>query len=343
MFIHLWPICQRKWCPKFFFFFGTSYFATYISAYIRWPVPGVPYLIDYWPGKIPYFALTNMLNPPLSLLSDDLLASIVEHLAKLSFKDKNLKNLSLADRAFTQSCQKYIFRALILGNDYRNISKQLQKRKRFLDDKPSFANRVRMVKFDISREESASVFKDPNFISILQLFAKSPMPPHELQLGGISTYLKSLDSMLFVRQLAESFFSQTLTILHVSDCVNLPLPLFLVCSKLREVFFYRVGATDKSYDKYPDNQCSGREASLLEVFNYRNSHSLVEQMIAPPPRFNTPVVLWSNLRVLTLTPHNKEEVACLQPILDGACNSLEELYLTDMNMVDDCRCCVFFW
>jgi hypothetical protein len=134
--------------------------------------------------------------------------------------------------------------------------------------------------------------------------------------------------MLVTRQLAESFFSQTLTILRLSEIANVPLPLFLICPRLREVFLDQVGATDKSYDKYPDDQCSGREAPLLEVLEYRNSHSLVEQMIAPPPRFNTPVVLWSNLRVLTLAPHDKEGMACLQPILDAACNTLEELYLT---------------
>ena len=103
----------------------------------------------------------------------------------------------------------------------------------------------------------------------------------------------------------------------------------------------QVGAIDKSYDKYPDNQLSGREAPLLEVLSYHNSHSLVKQMIAPPLGFNTPVVLWSKLRVLTLAPHDKEGMACLQPILDAACNTLEEMYLTT-EYSGKCRCDVFF-
>jgi hypothetical protein len=103
------------------------------------------------------------------------------------------------------------------------------------------------------------------------------------------------------------------------------------------VFLDQVGATDKIYDTYPDNHCSGREAPLLKVLEYRNSHSLVEQMIAQPPRFNTPVVLWSNLRVLTLAPHDKEGMACLQPILDAACNTLEELFLTGIH-AGESRC-----
>ena len=84
------------------------------------------------------FPFGKMLNPPLSLLSDDLLASIVEQLANLPFEDENLKNLSLVDRVFTQSCQKYIFRGFILGGGvWCKISNQLKKKKKFLDNKPS--------------------------------------------------------------------------------------------------------------------------------------------------------------------------------------------------------------
>ena len=271
-----------------------------------------------------------MLNPPLSLFSDDLLISIVEQLAKLRYTDTigNLSNLSLADRAFTQPCQNYIFRRLTLHNE-KKISKQLTNVKKFFDDKPSFANRVRVIELSISGEKSASLFKDPDFTSILQLFAKLPMPPHAIHFNGSSDtqIVQVEDPMFVVRQLTDSFFSQTLTILCVEDIANIPLPLFLVCPRLKEVILERVGAADKSYDKYPINQCSGREAPLLEVVKFRDSRVLVEQMIVPPPRFNTPVVLWSNLRVLTLAPGSEEGMACLQPILDAACNTLEELYL----------------
>ena len=292
-----------------------------------------------WYHRTYSFFFSNMLNPPLSLLSDDLLVSIVEQVAKLPFPDRNLNNLSLADRAFTQSCQKYIFRKLKLGNG-RNISKGLKKVKKFLDDKPSFANRVRVIDLDLSWEENASIFEDPNFIDIFQLFAKSPMPPHELHFRGIFSCIIIEDPLLVMRQFAKSFFPQTLTILRLEEIFVVPLHLFLICPRLREVSLDRVGATDKSYDPDPDNYCSGREAPLLEIFEYRNSHSLVEQMITPPSRFNTPVVLWSNLRVLTLAPDDREGMALLQPILDAACNTLEELYLTDM-YVGDCRCGVF--
>ena len=86
-----------------------------------------------------------MLNPLLSLLSDDLVACIVEQLAKLRYTDTrgNLRNLSLADRAFTQSCQNYIFRKIRLetGNE-TETSEQLTNVKKFFDEKLSLADRA---------------------------------------------------------------------------------------------------------------------------------------------------------------------------------------------------------
>jgi hypothetical protein len=268
-----------------------------------------------------------MLYPPLSLLPEELLDYIVEHVAaqaKLRFNDEILYNLSLADRAFTQSCQKYIFRDLKLITINLNTEK-LKRAKKIFDDKPSLANQVRTLQLAVLRDECAWFFNDPTFISILQLLANSPVPPHELHFFG---YIFAIhDPILVVRQLAQSFFSQTLTILRLTECKNVPLPIFLICPRLREVSLDHVGA-EKSYDECPDNQCSGRELPSLEVFDYRDSHSLLKQMITPPSRFKTPVVLWSSLRILTVTHHEKEGMACLQPILDAACNTLEELYLT---------------
>ena len=279
-----------------------------------------------------------MLNPPLSLLSDDLLISIVEHVAKLPLADKNLYNLSLADRAFTQSCQKYFFRDLKLSSKQK-IAKKLKETKKIFEEKPSLANQVRMVELLISRR-SSWVLKDYAFISILQLLSKSLMPPHELHFGGHMSSFAIKDPILIVRQFAQSFFSQTLTILRLTDCANIPLPLFLICPRLREVFLNNIRAIDNTYNEYPDNLCSVREAPPLEVLDYRDSHSLVKQMINPPSRFNTPVVLWSNLRILMLSPHEKKGMAYLQPILDAACNTSEELYLTSIAW-DKCRC-IFF-
>ncbi|KIM41142.1 hypothetical protein M413DRAFT_412221 [Hebeloma cylindrosporum] len=270
-----------------------------------------------------------MLKPPLSLLSDDLLDYIVKHVEKLPIADEDLSSLSLADRAFTQSCQKYLFRELKLANT-TDISEMLKRLKKILDKKPTFANYFRMVELP---NETAWLISDHTFISIFQLFANSPVPPCELFLGrGMCDSRLIDDPVLAVRWLTQSFLSQTLTILHLKICKNVPLPIFLAFPRLRELSLDRVGATEKSYHRYPDGLCSGRDAPSLEVFSHRNSHSVVAQLITPPPRFTTPVVLWSNLRVLTLAPRDKEGMAHLQPILDAACDTLEELYLTDTDV-----------
>jgi len=279
------------------------------------------------------FLLAIMLNPPLSLLSDDLLACIVEHIAKFPFPNNDLYNLSLSDRAFTLSCQRYIFRDLTL----RKPSK-IFKLKEILDDKPSFSNHVRVVKLPT---KSAWLFNNHVVISILKSLASSPMPPHTLLFRRQTVDDPQIieDPVLVMRGLTQSFFSQTLTILCL-DRLDIPLPLFLICPRLREVSLDHVGATE-SYDEYPDDLCSGCKAPRLEVLDYCDSYSIVGQMITPPPRFNKPVVRWSKLRVLTLSPHEKEEMTCLQPILDTACHTLEELHLTRLH-AGECRCSVFF-
>ena len=286
------------------------------------------------------FRLAIMLNPPLALLSDDLLVSIVEHVSELTSRDEDLYNLSLTDRAFTWSCQKYIFRNLKLSSK-SDISGKVKKVKKILDGNRSFAYLVRMVELLISPNDCQWLFNDPTFIRILQFLSKSPMPPHELHFSG-SLYSLIKDPILFERRLAQSFFSPSLTILRLTKCEDIPLSLFLIFPKLREVFLHEVGVpSNPDYDKYLNNLCSGREAPPLEVLDHRHSHSLVEEMVTRPPRFNTPVVLWSNLRVLTLSPHEEGGVACLQPILDAACSTLEELYLTSTYEGGCSRCTAF--
>jgi len=201
---------------------------------------------------------------------------------------------------------------------------------KILDDKPTFANRVRRVELTITHKRNRRLFNNLTFISIVQLLAKSPMPPHQLNLCGSQD--TSEDPIFVVGQLMKTFFSQTLTVLHLTNYKNAPLTLLLICPRLREIFLDDLEMTEKSYDTYPEEQCSARELPELESLDYRDSGSLIKQMITPPPRFHTAVVVWSNLRVLTLCPHEKEEMACLQTILDAACTTLEELYLTNIRV-----------
>ena len=143
-----------------------------------------------------------------------------------------------------------------------------------------------MVQLGISHTESASLLKDPNF-SRLQLFAnlKSPMPPHELRRTNACAVNHRGSNACH----ATACGIANLDVLHVSKCANVSLPLFLIHPKRGILDQVRATINTQITSALP----------LLEVLDYWKSHSPVEQIISPPPRFNTPVVLWSNLRVLT--------------------------------------------
>ena len=146
-----------------------------------------------------------MLNPPLSLLSDDLLNYIVDHVAELP--NSNLYNLSITDRAFTRFCQAHIFEYLYLGY-YASGTNNSIKMKYILNDEPSFAHRLRTVHLTVAEKKNRWLFNDPTFF---QLLAKSLMPPHKFHLTRFwSNKFIIEDPILFVGWLMQSFFSQTL-------------------------------------------------------------------------------------------------------------------------------------
>ena len=274
-----------------------------------------------------------MLTPPLSCLSDDLLAYIVDHLAQIPIWTKNLYNLSLADRAFTYFCQKHIFKTLYSG--YRSgsrseIIKKMAKIQGILDDDASIAKSVRIVHLSIEHKKNAWLFKHSTFVGLMKLLAESPKLPHTLRLHFCKGEIGFEDPVLVIGRLLHSFFSQSLTVLDLKCCKQAPLCLFLVCPGLKEVFLDDVVA-EKSYDQYPGHYYSGREPPALERLDYRGSHTVVRQLLALP--FQAAVVSWSHLRFLTLSPHEREGIAYLQPILDAACDTLEELRLTNLRVV----------
>ncbi|KAF8805817.1 hypothetical protein BYT27DRAFT_7039422, partial [Phlegmacium glaucopus] len=61
------------------------------------------------------------------------------------------------------------------------------------------------------------------------------MPSHKLYLSGMTRSFIFEDSILVVGRLMQSFFSETLTVLHLTECWNVPLTLFFVFPWLREI------------------------------------------------------------------------------------------------------------
>ena len=166
-----------------------------------------------------------------------------------------------------------------------------------------------------SRCLSKWLSNNPNFITIIGLLAESPIPLLEFT----SWY--------------HSFLS--LTVLEIANCRNVPLTVYLVCPNLREVHLLNVIVLESRGDEYPDLQCSDRELPALECLKYCISGILVKQMITPPSKFSIGVVDWSRLRVLGVYLKDMEGMVCLQPILDAACNTLVELYLTHRRVSPD--------
>ncbi|PPR03015.1 hypothetical protein CVT26_004542 [Gymnopilus dilepis] len=280
-----------------------------------------------------------MLNPPLSILSNELLLYIVSCLAELPFAKEHLHNLSLTDRAFTQHCQEYIFRVLSLGGrsgTRGEISSQLKKIRRIFDEKPSISQRVRIIDIYATQNENAWLWKDGTFLSIICTLSESPRPPYELRIRGpISRPVKLEDPGLLVECIEQSFVSRTLLVLHLQNCKSVPLSLFLVCQELKEVKLDGVRVAAQEYGNCSDIQIHGQGAPSLKHLDFRGAHSLVRYMVHPPPGFRAPVVNLSQLRTLTLSPHERAEMNYLQLILNAASTTLEELYLTNIRIGND--------
>lgn len=270
-----------------------------------------------------------MLTPPLSHLSAELLFGIVTKVAQLPFGIGHLRNLSLADRAFTQHCQFYIFRVLSLVGTRIKISHQLERLRTLLDDKPSIAQRVRTVHIHFSEDKNAWLLEDATFNTVLHWLSVTPNPPHKLHLRGPLSYPVEIElPILFMECLERSFFSQTLVILHLQHCRRIPLSIFHFCHRLKHVLLDAIESTAEDYNGRLNTQVSIRETPALEYLDFRDAHTTVKYMLQPPLGFQGPIADLSQLHTLTLSPHEEAEMKYLQPILSAATATLEELYLT---------------
>ncbi|PPQ84379.1 hypothetical protein CVT26_007381 [Gymnopilus dilepis] len=260
-----------------------------------------------------------MLKPPLSLLPYDLLEHIMECVASGSGAStlEDLCNLSLADRAFTDLCQNHIFRKLKIGDisDSKDeLRDELAKIRKMLSKTPSIYGRVRIFQLSILEKRNRWLFKSKTLTEILLKLGTSQVPPHTLRLRASYGFQ---DPVLAVYRLRQTFFSRTLTTLHLWDSANVVLDVVTALN---------------DYEDF--SLCTEYTPAALETFRYRTlSHSIVKEMVKPPPIFPTPVVVWSSLRVLEVSPFEKDEMSYLQRIMDAACDTLEELHLKHVRTV----------
>jgi hypothetical protein len=274
-------------------------------------------------------SIIEMLNPPLSLLPMELRDSIVDYLGQDFWPNRHLKSLALADRSFTSLCQKRIFReftcaARIEGGDWKQ---QLESFHYALATNPFASTCVKAVHLIVHAriKQETWVFHEPKFKAILAQLGRIERPPTTLGIYASSDMeVPFREPDLALKVLSESL-APSLVKLSLSFCEEVPMELFLLLPVLKELnmdhVFPRLGeGQTKELSKNP--------SPSLEVFSFRHSHEMLEQMFAPSSAQNQSFINFSALRVLEFGPSDEEAFPFIFQILKGAENSLEEIIAT---------------
>ncbi|KAF9561637.1 hypothetical protein CPC08DRAFT_735499 [Agrocybe pediades] len=271
-----------------------------------------------------------MLNPPLSILPYEILLYIVDCLAALSSADRDLRALSLADRAFTSACQKWIFKTFrLFGGGKATVDDQLQTKGKILAQVPLLSHWIRKIQLQDINNRLSWLLSEPRFVSILQMLALSPAPPNELILeGALYKPVVFSDIYFFTTRLSQSFFPGTLTTLRLWECRDVPLTIITMLPRLKILYLDTIEAGKEDCSEYGVSELlESKHIPAIEVFESRRSHTMLASMIAPSPNNGEYIVQWDRLRILRLPPQDRESMQYLPRILSFSCGSLEELYL----------------
>ncbi|KAF4611446.1 hypothetical protein D9613_004334 [Agrocybe pediades] len=280
----------------------------------------------------------TMLNPPLSILPYEILLYIVDCLAALSSADRDLRALSLADRIFTSACQKWIFKTFRLyGGGKATVDDQLQTKGKILAQVPLLSHRIRKLQLQDINNQLSWLLSEPRFVSILQMLALSPIPPNELILEG-SWYKPVVfsDIHFFTTRLSQSFFPGTLTTLRLWECRDVPLKIITMLPRLKNLYLDAIEAGKEDCLEYGDELLGSKHIPAIEVLESRQSHTMLASMTAPSLTTGEYILQWDKLRILRLPPQDNKGMQYLPLILSLSYESLEELYLDDL----DAKSCV---
>ncbi|KAJ3504526.1 hypothetical protein NLJ89_g7887 [Agrocybe chaxingu] len=269
-----------------------------------------------------FFSLTErfvaMLTPPLSLLAQEILDYIVDHVV-LPHWDEDLVHLSLTDRVFTARCQMQIFRKISLDDDdctKSEMKKKIKKKWDILKASPWLAKHIRII---ILRLANPQLFDNLSFVKILNLMTQSCASPHTLEVETEDHRPKR-----FAAGLLQSSLFQTLTTIHLTGWKSLPLDVIVVCSNLKNL---NVRNIDLGDERKHHMLTKGFPPPKIERFDYCNSHHLVRRLIKVGPP-TAPIVDWCQCKILEASPHERSDMSCVQRILKLTSHTLEEFYLT---------------
>ncbi|KAH6910443.1 hypothetical protein BKA70DRAFT_1398857 [Coprinopsis sp. MPI-PUGE-AT-0042] len=179
-----------------------------------------------------------MLNPPLSLLSNEILECVVELVGQDLDPKRDLKNLALADRQFTPICQRHIFREFVCKvREEGNWRRQLQSFSYTVTTNPCALQWVRAVALVIrSRiEDRSGVFQETTFRSILNRLASTDHPPEYLRINSFSDKDIVFHEADVALEILSTSIGPNLVRMNLAFCCGVPLRLLQILPRLKEL------------------------------------------------------------------------------------------------------------
>ncbi|KAJ3515596.1 hypothetical protein NLJ89_g1662 [Agrocybe chaxingu] len=268
----------------------------------------------------------RMLNPPFSRLSPQLRDNIVDHCANLTAWWIHIANLALADRAFTARCRTHTFKEFTIRDACQSdedFEKIVKTKWRVLDNDPSLARLVQGINISVCTNERTALLSSDTLMEVFKILGETPIE-RKVRFEWAAGRENLADPEGLVKSL--SSLSSSLTILHLRGWSNIPLEVFRVCSNLKNLILEEVIPADDPGSSQHD---SAAELPKLERLEYREGHEIIKLFSSPE---SDRLVDLSNLRILKASPHEPEDMKCLQPILDMTSETLEELYLTNFSV-----------
>ncbi|KAH6887182.1 hypothetical protein BKA70DRAFT_1464404 [Coprinopsis sp. MPI-PUGE-AT-0042] len=271
-----------------------------------------------------------MLNPPLSLLSVELLEAIVELIAQdFDPAARDLKNLALAHRQFTSLCQQRIFAKFICeASEDTDWRQQLQSFLHLVATNQCVLGWVREVTLLVWRRigDESWVFQDAAFGSILNQLSAKGRPPERLYIdssGDQDVAFRNADVTL---EILSHSIAPNLVNLTLSFCRGVPAQIFPLLPKLKQL---RLDHAAPQLDRHSrmEGLRQGSHPSL-EILKFRHSHDLIEKLLLDSvDELERRSVDFSNLREVEFPPSD-ETLPCLRRLLGIARVNLEELDIT---------------
>lgn len=281
-----------------------------------------------------------MLNPPLAMLSGELLARIVNELADTYDGTLDLLSLCLVDRAFTTLCQEKIFEIFTCttGREPHWIE-VLEDFQEALKMNPRASGWVREIRVEVYglRPIKKSPLYHPKFISLLELLSRSARPPQRLFLDSSAKRKRLFDKPDLVLDVLERSLSSSLTNLCLQRCSGVPLALFHVLPSMKTLSLNEVSPLPGELELGLAHLGS---PPYITDFEYVNSCRFIEAILERRHEGAELWIDWSKLRCLTLCPAATAELAPVQAILNQAGRSLETLSLTNVQCTSSTLCCL---